>query len=286
MTVNELRQEILPELRPVVGDSEATAMMREIFRKLKGYNAVDIVLNADKTVLPESVAHTREWIERVKQGEPFQYVLGSAPFMGMELKVTPAVLIPRPETAQLVELITDRYRGRQDLTVLDVGTGSGCIAIALARALPFAAITAIDISDDALKVAQENAKALKAGNVEFKKADALKLASAGLPEPFDIIVSNPPYIAEREKADMDARVYDHEPEQALFVPDDNPLIFYKAIADYAIDGGLKSGGALFFEINPLFAEDLRAYLLKQAWRSVDIIADYKGKQRFAVAVMR
>ena len=286
MTVTELKNKILTELTPVVGADEATAMMREVFWVLKRFKPVDIVLHGDQTVIPATVENAQRWVAQVKAGEPFQYAIGMANFMGMELKVTPAVLIPRPETAQLVDIITDHANSAPNLNVLDIGTGSGCIAIALARALPYSTVTAVDNSKAALSVAAQNVKSLRAGNVTLQYADALNLAATvpALPEPFDIIVSNPPYIAESERPEIDPRVKNYEPASALFVPDSDPLRFYRAIGSYA-HGALTRGGALFFEINPLFAEQLRKMLTTQGWANVDIIRDYKGNLRFAVCTM-
>lgn len=278
MTVNELKQQILTSLTPAVGKAEATAMMREIFFAVKKYSPSDIVINGDRTVLPETETLVSEWIGKVKAGWPLQYLIGRAHFMGMDLKVTPAVLIPRPETEQIVDRITDDYGDRQGLRVADIGTGSGCIAIALAKALPFAEVTAIDLSADALDVARENAAEQRV-KISFIKADALHLAPEN--SAFDIIVSNPPYIAERERADMEPRVYEHEPEMALFVPDSDPLEFYAAISAWAVTA-LAPGGTLYFEINPLFTDGLRKLLARDGWTSVDIFRDYKGNYRFAV----
>ncbi|MGM9826651.1 MAG: peptide chain release factor N(5)-glutamine methyltransferase [Muribaculaceae bacterium] len=277
MTVTELKNEILKQLTPTVGAGEATAMMREMLFRLKKYSPADIVIYGDRSVLDQSVELAREWTRRVVAGEPLQYVLGIAHFMGMELSVTPAVLIPRPETSQLVDMITDAFGARNSLSVLDIGTGSGCIAIALARALTYPDVTAVDISEPALDVARENARNLHA-NINFIKADALNLS---LPGHFDVIVSNPPYIAMGEKKNMDSRVYAHEPASALFVPDADPLEFYRAIGRFAIDA-LNPQGALFFEINPLFSTQLNKMLVAQGWHDVQIIRDYKGNYRFAI----
>lgn len=311
MTVSELKRHILGQLTPAVGSDEATAMMREVFLVLLKYKPVDVVLHGDREVTEQTVETVGRWISRVKAGEPFQYVIGSAPFMGMELKVTPAVLIPRPETAQLVDIITDHADSTPGLNVMDIGTGSGCIALALARALPFATVTAVDVSDAALDVARWNADNLHVRNVQFLKADALNMAtgcgaSAGngfaaaadcrtVQTPFDVIVSNPPYIAMSEKAGMDARVYDHEPTSALFVPDSDPVCFYRAISQYAVFGDARSaapipgvgpalapGGTLYFEINPLFVDRLKTLFAAQPWASVDFVRDYKGAVRFAI----
>lgn len=278
MTVNELKQEILTSLTPVVGRAEATAMMREIFYAVKKYSPSDIVIYGERTVLPETQSLVSGWIDKVIGGWPLQYLIGRAHFMGMDLKVTPAVLIPRPETEQIVDRITDDYGSRQGLRVADIGTGSGCIAIALAKALPFAEVTAIDVSADALNVARENADEQHV-TINFKQEDALSLA----PETaaFDIIVSNPPYIAEHERAEMEPRVYEHEPETALFVPDNEPLELYTAISVWAMTA-LAPGGTLYFEINPLYTDELRRLFARDGWSTVDIFRDYKGNYRFAV----
>lgn len=277
MTVIELKNEILDALTPVVGVGEATAMMREMFYVLKKYSPADIIVYGNRSVLDASVLLTRNWVRRVVAGEPLQYILGVAHFMGMELMVTPAVLIPRPETSQLVDMITDKYGQRNSLSVLDIGTGSGCIAIALSRALVYADVTAVDISTAALAVARKNATAQHV-TVNFVQADALNLQLSGK---YDIIVSNPPYIAQSEQRTMDSRVYAHEPAQALFVPDNDPLVFYRAIGLFAIQH-LAADGTLFFEINPLFVNELQQMFRAQGWRSVDVLRDYKGNYRFAV----
>jgi release factor glutamine methyltransferase len=278
MTVSETKNEIIVQLERTVGQDEAVAMMREIFFAVRGYSPIDIVLYGHREVSEETVQRILQIVKRVVEGEPLQYVLGQAFFMGMEFKVTPATLIPRQETSQLVDRIVDDMRGVTDARVLDIGTGSGCIAIALSRALKFAEVEGIDISDAALAVARENAKNLRA-KVYFEHADALNLVSK--PDTYDVIVSNPPYIAENERADMEARVYAYEPESALFVPDNNPLIFYKAIAEFAIES-LRQKGRLYFEINPIFTNRLREMLSAIGFSEVEIVRDYRGNLRFAI----
>jgi release factor glutamine methyltransferase len=277
MTVSQLKQQILAQLTPAVGSDEATAMMREIFFAVRGYSPTDIVIYGYRDLTDQTVARVNAIVARVVAGEPLQYVLGAAFFMGMQFKVTPATLIPRPETSQLVDRIVDDMGNTTDARVLDIGTGSGCIAIALARALKFADVTAIDISADALAVAAENSAALRA-KVTFHKADALNLAA--VTDAYDVIVSNPPYIADSERADMDSRVYDHEPASALFVPDSDPLLFYRAIAQFAATA-LRPAGKLYFEINPLFVNRLRD-MLSAHFSNVDIVRDYRGNLRFAI----
>ncbi len=280
MILSQLIADSVMRLSPCVGGKgEAQAMMRETMLRLKNYSPVDCVLHGGDDVtlwLKDSVDKV---VARVCAGEPIQYVLGVAHFMGNDYKVTPATLIPRPETAMLVDMITDRCGDRTDLRVLDIGTGSGCIAISLARALKFADITAIDISSDALTVARENAASLKV-NINFRQDDIL--TASPVDDTFDIIVSNPPYIADSEAASMEDRVLKHEPHSALFVPDDAPLLFYRAIAQYAATA-LAPGGRLFLEINPLFASDLHDMLVSEGFINVELHRDFADKVRFASA---
>lgn len=279
MTMPSIRQSFkatCQRLAPLGSEAEATA--RIIFEDVGGYDRNYIFADGDREIPDFVQARIDKVADSVLAGQPVQYAVGRARFMGMDFKVTPAVLIPRPETEGLVDLVVDDWRGRADLAVLDVCTGSGCIGIALARALPFASVEALDISDEALAIARDNARTLGAG-IAFGKADALALTPAIEPL-FDIIVSNPPYVCESEKASMDSRVLDHEPHLALFVPDSDPLRFYKAIAAYARTA-LKPGGALYFEINPLCADAMRRMLEAYGFVDVDIVRDYRGLERFA-----
>lgn len=283
-TVASLGSLMRARLEPRFGKRETQQMERIIWQSLKGWNLTDLIMKSDSEVSLFIYQKVTDIISKVLAGQPIQYVLGEANFYGMTLKVTPATLIPRPETAELVDLIVDRYKGRSDMRVLDIGTGSGCIAIALARNLPFAQVTALDISQDALAVAQSNAATLKA-KVNFINADIL---SAPLPTSpcYDIIVSNPPYIAMHEKAEMEPTVTDHEPSTALFVPDSNPLLFYKAILHYAT-AALTPGGMVFFEINPLFASELKEYADQAGvWRDTTLCRDMQGRLRFLYATFQ
>ena len=270
---------IREELRDYYPKGEIDAMVRMIFEQLLGYSAVDMVLRADN-VLPDFITDKiTDIITRLKAHEPIQYILDDAYFYGMHLHVDGSTLIPRPETEQLIDMIARRHTDA-DLKVLDVGTGSGCIAIALARTLKFPQVTAIDISENALKVAERNAKELKA-RVKFKKVDILH-ASAPSPSEFDIIVSNPPYITCSERNAMERNVLDYEPHTALFVPDDNPLLFYRAITAYSLTA-LKPGGHLYFEINTRFADMTAQMLTDAGMEEVKIELDYTGRKRFAIA---
>lgn len=268
-------------LRPIYGDRETEAIIRLIFHHLKGWSPTDIIIHEDDNLSDFTKSEISSIMHRLLNHEPIQYILGEARFHGLDFIVTPAVLIPRPETSELVDIICDRSADAPDLRVLDIATGSGCIAIAIARTLPFPHVTAIDNSETALKVARENAARLKA-KVDFIHADIFKWSPA--PASLDIIVSNPPYIDESEKKDMDANVLDFEPASALFVPDDDPLLFYKRITDVALKA-LCPGGNLYFEINPLHAEELSRLVEGKGFSDVEIIKDSYGRDRFCIATL-
>ncbi len=285
-------------LTPLYGADEAQAMMRDIMLAVVNYSPVDIVLR-EQSELPEfAPRRLQEILDRLERHEPLQYVLGTARFHGMDFKVTPSTLIPRPETEMLVDMIVDDCGDRTDLRVLDIGTGSGCIAIALARALRFPTVDAIDISEQAIAVARDNASRLKA-TVNFRQADVLapvngQRSTINL-STYDIIVSNPPYVMQSEAATMDANVLDYEPHSALFVPDDDPLLFYRAIATLAMmaltpqDGHNElcpyNGGRLYLEINPLLANETLTLLKDSGLTDCRLHRDQYGRLRFATATL-
>lgn len=274
--MRETLKKLRSDLRPVYGDRETEAIIKIIFHHLKGWNTVDMLIHEPEPLSPFIKSEVDKILQRLLNHEPIQYITGEARFHGLELHVTPDVLIPRPETAELVDIITDYAGDKEDLKVLDIATGSGCIAIALARTLRFPEITAIDISPEALKVAEKNAKALKT-NISFIQGDIFSWT--GAPKTFDIIVSNPPYIDESEKASMEKNVLDYEPHSALFVPDDNPLCFYRRITDLA-RSLLLPNGCLYFEINPRHAKELVALISSKGFSDVEVIKDSYGKDRF------
>lgn len=278
MTIREFFRHVTDVLRPSLG-TEADAAARIIFEDVANYSRTFIFANGDREISDFMQGRIMAVVEKVVGGMPVQYAVGKAQFMGMDFTVTPSVLIPRPETAGLVDLITDDFAGRSGLSVLDVCTGTGCIAVALARALPFSNVTATDISTEALDIATANAKALKT-KVTFEKADALTMKPREAS--YDIIVSNPPYICESERAEMDSRVLDYEPSLALFVPDSDPLRFYNSIAAFARKS-LSPGGKLYFEINPLHADALGRMLRGLGFENCDLLRDYRGAVRYARA---
>lgn len=277
-----MRRELRRELEPEYGRYEAEAMTELIFRHLKGWDRTQLLSNGDLPVSERMLSATGRILNRLAAHEPLQYILGDARFYGMDLHVAPGVLIPRPETAELVDRIVDGNHDRSDLRVLDVGCGSGAISVALARNLPFSRVTGLDVSPEAIEIARGNAKELKV-NVDFVQADIFKWG--GEPESFDIVVSNPPYIAESEKKDMEANVLEYEPEQALFVPDDDPLRFYRRICEVAWNV-LLSDGQLWFEINPLYASQMRQLMSDAGFTDVETWLDSYGRMRFAYGIRR
>lgn len=264
-------------LEKVVERREAYWIARDIVEDVLGYSEVDFLLKGDEELSPFVVERMEREVGRLLNGEPLQIVLGWARFCGYRFKVTGDTLIPRPETQELVDMIVSRHGEKRDLRVIDVGTGSGCIAIALARGLKFPQVTAIDISQQALDVARHNAKELKT-DVVFMYRDALRL-EAMHDEEYDIIVSNPPYIAQKERADMEVVVLDHEPSLALFVPDDDPLCFYRSIARWGCNV-LRVGGAIYFEINPLYVTEMETMMRGMGYEGVTIVKDMHGRDRF------
>ena len=268
-------------LAPLYGDGEAKAIAQMVYEVRFGLSLSDIYLGKDTQLSADCQAEMQEIAERLLQNEPVQYVLGEAMFCGRSFHVEPGILIPRPETEHLCRLITKQAaNGSPIRTVLDIGRGSGCIAITLALEIPPAQVTAWDISPVALHVAIDNAKRLGA-KVKVVENDMLQQTYRVTPK-WDLIVSNPPYICNSEADQMEANVLDYEPETALFVPDDNPLMFYIPIMNYA-HSALRPGGQLWLETNPLYEKLIEKRLLELDF---DITAydDQFGKTRFIQAI--
>jgi release factor glutamine methyltransferase len=237
----------------------------------------DICLGKDTQLSANNQTELKGITDRLLDQEPIQYVLGQADFCGRTFMVNEHVLIPRPETEELCRWINSQDACPR-VRLLDIGTGSGCIAITLAAMYPKAEVTAWDISPEALEVARENAKRTHV-HVSFEQVDALNLPhSSFLTSHFSLIVSNPPYICNKERACMEANVLEHEPHTALFVPDDDPLLFYRAIAQYG-QTALEPRGWLYFEINPLYAQPLYDMLRMMSYHDIELNLDQYGKQR-------
>ena len=279
-------QQFWQSLTPLYDAGEAQAIVRTVLDVEYGMTLTDIICGKVNELSSDEERNLEEIITRLQNGEPVQYVLGEADFAGRTFHVEPGVLIPRPETAELCQWIEEEVsslEADERKQILDICTGSGCIAITLGLTLPNSEVTGWDISEDALRIAQGNVEMLKARNVRIEYQDALMLPKAAeTAETADIIVSNPPYICEKEKADMEKNVLEHEPSIALFVPDEEPLKFYRAIAEYA-SSALKTGGALYFEINPIYEKETREMLQDLGFKDIETKEDAFGKKRMMKA---
>ena len=266
------------ELSGYYTQSEVSALTRIIATEMLGIPQMTFFLKDDIPLTAEQQALLDNAIERLKKQEPIQYILGYSDFCGLRFKVTPATLIPRPETSELVEWIVCEATGNG--SILDIGTGSGCIAVSLAHKLPQSSVTAWDISAEALAVATENSKA-NGCDVAFKQVDILAYEPTG--EQFDIIVSNPPYIKENEKEAMHANVLDWEPHTALFVPDSDPLLFYRTIAKKGLSL-LKPEGTIYFEINRAHGAETMEMLAGFGYTGIELRKDFADNDRMIKAI--
>lgn len=275
--------DICQRLTPLYGPQEAKAMTRMLLEDLFSLSFADILCGATEHLSDADTLRLQQSVARLLDAEPLQYVTGTAFFCGHPFHVAPGVLIPRPETEWIVDTAVNLVTASAP-RILDIGTGSGCIAtsISLALADKHCYTEAWDISEDALRIAADNAERLGA-DVKFRRRDALRLEEEKSEEiMLDIIVSNPPYICNREAADMHANVLRHEPHLALFVPDTDPLLFYRAIARYAMRS-LRKGGWLLFECNTLYAHDTAQMALDMGFATSVVEDDCFGKPRFVKA---
>ena len=285
MTYSDLWRRLLPHY----DEREAKAVVRTLVEELFQLTLTDLYAGGLDKLTTAEQQRLETSLQQLEAGIPVQYVTGTARFFGRDYVVNPHVLIPRPETEVLCETILSAcnqpYCALQPpapLRVLDIGTGSGCIAVTLALDLWNSSVSAWDISGEALLTARENAHRLQA-QVNFEWHDVLSLDEAALAgTPFDIIVSNPPYVCDRERKDMTEQVLAHEPHTALFVPDNDPLLFYRAIADYGTTH-LNPHGLLAFEINPLFAKEMCEMLESKGYEQVEVKTDQYGKERIVIA---
>lgn len=277
MTIKELYRNFLVQLQKIYSLSEATAITDWVFEKMASLKRTDILKNPEKKITPAADKLIQKTLQELLLHRPVQYVLGEAWFYHMKLKVNEHVLIPRPETEELVEqLIKDRKSKLTDPAILDIGTGSGCIPIAIKKNLPAARLTAIDVSKDALELAKENA-AMHNAHITFTELDFLDERTwLSLPA-FDVIISNPPYIPVNEKEKLGKNVSDFEPHLALFVPDRSPLIFYEKIAAFARDH-LQPNGKIYLETHEDHAKATAALFMKDH-QTVMIKKDMYGKER-------
>lgn len=276
--MNKIVAYIRSRLQPYYTAEEVSALSRIVCCDLLGQAPTDYYLGKDIALSPKKEQELEDILQRLSRFEPLQYIEGRTLFLGRELLVAPGVLIPRPETEELVELMLKEIPA--DARILDVGTGSGCIAISLAKELPDALVTAWDVSPEALSVARANARKLQS-NVRFVECDVLacQVDEVGL---YDVIVSNPPYVTEAEKADMEPNVLQWEPSLALFVPDDDPLRFYRRIAVLGRDM-LADGGRLYFEINRAYGREMVEMLRTMGYVRVRVEKDLSQNDRFVIA---
>ena len=279
MSPKEISNTIINELQTVYEVGEARSISRLLMEELFGLNTSDLVLNKEMDLGFEKEKQLKKIIERLLSLEPIQHVLGFAWFMGDRYKISEEVLIPRQETEELVDLIV-RENNVESPMILDVGTGSGCIPVALKKLILGAEVHATEVSSTALVIALDNARSLES-SVIFYQSDILKEFPpiSGL----DVIVSNPPYVTESEKEEMNWNVLNHEPELALFVSNEDPLLFYRIITQWAYEK-LNKGGKLYFEINEALGQECVALVEKNGLKRVRLIQDLNGKDRIVAAI--
>ena len=277
---------------------------RLLMSHITGLSMTQLLAERDFCLSEEQQKWYDEAIMRLQNNEPLQHILGYSEFYGRKFKSDRRALVPRPETEELVEWIIDSIHNSQptvlsnsekftihnsletppkNLSILDIGTGTGCIALSLAKELQWAKVTAVDISEDALSLAQENAEILEADNVRFIRCDILEEQDK-IDACYDVIVSNPPYVRECEKAEMEANVLDYDPHTALFVSDEDPLIFYRAIGEFALTH-LDNGGALYFEINQYLGQETCDMLVAMGYKNVELKKDINDNQRMIKATL-
>lgn len=270
---------IREHLSSIYAPEEVRTLTYWIIEHVCGLSLAQQLSAKDSHLTPEQQMAIQRIISRLERHEPIQYVLGECSFYGLMFYVNPSVLIPRPETGELVEHILNNHR-ESNLRVLDIGTGSGCIAITLAQKLLHAQVFAIDISPEAIATAERNARR-NGVEIHFQCADLFD-PQLMFHAPFDLIISNPPYVRQSEKSEMSPNVLDYEPHTALFVPDDDPLLFYRCATRRAKEW-LAPGGRLYFEINAALAEEMVALLREEGYSHVCTWRDMQGRERFAAA---
>lgn len=295
MKLKDLKQKFHEHLDAIYGKEEVQTfffMLTEYYNTIK---RIDLALNTDLTIEDDFFLKYESALEALKNHQPIQYIIGQTEFYGLPFYVNENTLIPRPETEELVELILSNttakshpelVEGNNQFNILDIGTGTGCIVISLAKQLPNTSVSAIDVSAKALEIANKNAE-LNQVNINFIENDILKICDSELDSEtkFDIIVSNPPYVRQLEKQQMQNNVLNHEPHLALFVEDENPLIFYRAITQFATKN-LKPNGELYFEINEYLGKEMIALLEEFGFKNIHLKQDIFGKDRMICGVLK
>ena len=278
--MHPLVRQIREALHGSYTDAEALSLAKMLLVEVFGFSTLELYGGKDRGFSEKEQELLSDIVCRLQNHEPIQYIIGRETFMGLVFDVNENVLIPRPETQELVNWILEDHRSDEGCKILDIGTGSGCIPVSLAHFMSGAEVEAWDISDGALDVARRNANQNEV-KVLFRKQNVFEV----LPSEsyYDVIVSNPPYITEKEKVDMEANVLDWEPSIALFVPDTDPLLFYRKIAELGLDM-LVAGGALYFEINRAYGEMMRTMLEDMGYNNVELRKDMFGNDRMIKAI--
>jgi len=271
------------ELQDTYDEAELIQIRQIAFFHFFGWSRTDLVFNQDDIVSEENTKKIIELIAVLKTNKPLAQIIGEWEFYGLDFKVNEHTLIPRPETEELIQLIVNENNDVEDCNILDIGTGTGCIAIALKSEMEEANVTAFDISEEALKIAVENAKHNNL-NVTFNQVNILDWKNQKLAKKYNIIVSNPPYIPEKERSLMHQNVLEFEPDLALFVDNEEPLIFYETIAVFALKN-LKTDGKLYFEINENYGQATKKLVIDKGFKNVCILKDINGKDRIVKAIL-
>jgi release factor glutamine methyltransferase len=275
MLLKQYRTYFLEKLTPLYDAIEAESLFYIALLELKGWKRVDLALQPDAELTSLEIENWKDVLNQLAYHKPIQYIFNKANFYGLEFEVNESTLIPRPETEELVEWILKEYEFKGSIKILDIGTGSGCIAVSLAKNLSYAHVFAIDVSGDALAIAEKNALNNNV-NVTFWQKDIL--AADTLPEVFDVIVSNPPYVRNLEKAEINKNVLEYEPHLALFVDDNDALVFYRKIAALAKQW-LTPNGKLYFEINQYLNSEMTAMLEQMQFKNIVLKKDIYGNNR-------
>ncbi|MFP5081607.1 peptide chain release factor N(5)-glutamine methyltransferase [Pedobacter sp. JCM 36344] len=279
MNLKDILKKYHSVLVGIYDDQEIVVLFYIVAEYISGFSKIQLLFKLDELIANEDNVSYIIVLERLKNHEPIQYILSEAYFYGLKFKVDSSVLIPRPETEELVEMAINAFKFKEvTLKMIDIGTGSGCIAISLKHNLPYADISALDISHSALEIAAQNAMSNQT-SISLVQADIRDFQCT---QKFDLIISNPPYITKMEATLMDKNVLNFEPHLALFVPDQNPLEFYVAIADFALKS-LKDDGSLFFEINANYGKETIEMLINKSFSDLLIFKDMQGKDRFITA---
>ena len=290
MTIDEARKEIIKNIRDIYEQNESNNIAELLIESITKLSRSERIIDGNRilSIAQENLLHSSNF--RLQKHEPIQYIINEAWFAGMRFYVDKNVLIPRPETEELVEWVVEEYRiqntedriQNSGFKILDVGTGSGCIAIALKNKLPLSEVWACDISDQALNIARINADALQA-TIDFVPLNFLDPGQRRQLPTVDVIVSNPPYVPQNEKTEMKRNVVEYEPSTALFVTDDDPLIFYKAIAEFGREK-LNKGGRIYAEIHENLGEPIKGLFLSEGYQTVQLKKDLQEKDRMIKAI--